>query len=281
MLKPVAVSLLAAFAAVSPQTTSAAPITVPPGLNPGDQYRLVFVTSTARDATSTNIADYNAFVSTTANSVAELFALATDWTSIASTATVDARDNTSTNPALDAGMPIYRLDGVRLATSNSDLWDDVLEASLSVNEHGATIPQTFVWTGTLPDGTGHDQYHLGSPSGFVLTGQSSDPFAPWIAASGDSAIGSLPVYAISGVLTVVPEPGTMVLASLAAVVVSLMWLGRGWKRRVEIQLITIPCNQMPAISATPAARRSSFRSTFRRARASSTSKTARSVAGRT
>ena len=36
--------------------------TVPTGLNGGDQYRLVFVTSTTRDATSSDIADYNAFV---------------------------------------------------------------------------------------------------------------------------------------------------------------------------------------------------------------------------
>ena len=45
----------------------AAPITLPTGLNPGDQYRLGFVSSTTRDATSQNIADYNDFVTATAN----------------------------------------------------------------------------------------------------------------------------------------------------------------------------------------------------------------------
>ena len=36
--------------------------TVPTGLNIGDQYRLVFVTSTTRDAASTDISVYNTFV---------------------------------------------------------------------------------------------------------------------------------------------------------------------------------------------------------------------------
>jgi hypothetical protein len=85
----------------------AVPITAPPGLDPGDQYRLAFVTSTLRDATSANIADYNAYVTTVANAVPELLALATTWTAIGSTASVDARDNTGTNPNVEAGVPIF------------------------------------------------------------------------------------------------------------------------------------------------------------------------------
>ena len=34
----------------------------PPGVAPGDPFRLIFVTSTNRDATSSNIDDYNRFV---------------------------------------------------------------------------------------------------------------------------------------------------------------------------------------------------------------------------
>jgi len=65
----------------------------PPGLNIGDQYRLVFVTSGTRNAQSSNIADYNSFVTAQANQNAVLSALNTTWTVIGSTATVDARDN--------------------------------------------------------------------------------------------------------------------------------------------------------------------------------------------
>jgi hypothetical protein len=77
---------------------SAAPITVPTGLNPGDTYRLAFLTSKFRDATSTTIADYNAFVTGVANGVPELAALGTTWRVIGSTQLVAATDNTDTSP---------------------------------------------------------------------------------------------------------------------------------------------------------------------------------------
>ena len=63
---------------------------VPTGLNAGDTYHLVFVTSTTRNATSTNIADYDAFV----NNVADLASNAQlgdiNWKVIGSTSSVDA-----------------------------------------------------------------------------------------------------------------------------------------------------------------------------------------------
>ena len=73
------VRAVAAIALCGLTTTGAmaAPVTAPTSLNVGDQYRLVFVTSAVRDATSTNIADYNAFVSGVANGQAELAALGT------------------------------------------------------------------------------------------------------------------------------------------------------------------------------------------------------------
>jgi hypothetical protein len=92
----------------------AQPTTVPSGLSPGDKYRLAFVTSTTRDATSSDIADYNAFVTAVANTVPALTELGTTWTAIGSTAAVDARDNTNTNPGNAEGVPIYLLDGTLL-----------------------------------------------------------------------------------------------------------------------------------------------------------------------
>ena len=49
--------------------SDASTLTIPPGLNAGDTYRLVFVTSNTTTATSTNIADYNAFVTSAADAV--------------------------------------------------------------------------------------------------------------------------------------------------------------------------------------------------------------------
>ncbi len=94
---------------------SAVPITVPTDLNPGDQYRLAFVTSTITNPFSSDIETYNSYVTGRANTVPELVALGTTWKVIGSTAATDARDNTHTNPFLDrVGVPLYMLDDSRL-----------------------------------------------------------------------------------------------------------------------------------------------------------------------
>ena len=67
------------------------PITVPTGLSVGDQYRLVFVTSTTHQATSSDINSYNSIVDALGDTVIE-----SDWKVIGSTLTVDAIDNTAT-----------------------------------------------------------------------------------------------------------------------------------------------------------------------------------------
>ena len=96
---------------------------LPSGLSPGDQYRLVFVTSGARDASSANIEDYNDFVKSYGDQ-----AVVSNWKAIVSTATVDARDNTSSNPTTDGvGVPIYNLMGELVADDYSDLWGGELK----------------------------------------------------------------------------------------------------------------------------------------------------------
>ena len=151
--------LLAAFAVASLGLASeslAVPITVPTGLSPGAQYRLAFVTSTTRDATSSNIADYNAFVTATANAVPELAALGTTWTAIASTSSVYAQDNTSTNPGI-TGVPIYLLNDTLLASDNANLWggwgSSPLVNPLRYDENAVLLGDVYVWTGTDADGS--------------------------------------------------------------------------------------------------------------------------------
>ena len=69
----------------------------PMGLEPGDQFRLMFVTEGTRDATSAVIGDYNAFVSSEALLPGSLVRdLDAQWFAIASTADVSAIVNTGT-----------------------------------------------------------------------------------------------------------------------------------------------------------------------------------------
>ena len=134
-------------------SVSYADIFLPDGLSPGDKYRIVFVTSGTRDATSSNINDYNTHVNTAANAVGAVTAPLnqTDWKAIGSTASINALVNTGTN---SVGVPIYLVDGTSLvASDNADLWDGELLSTIDLDEFGMTI-SSFVWTGTSSDGTG-------------------------------------------------------------------------------------------------------------------------------
>ncbi|MCZ6699364.1 MAG: hypothetical protein O7D94_10580 [Planctomycetota bacterium] len=171
LLKGAVIATVAVVVTVG--SVAAAPITTPTGLLPGDQYRLAFVTSTTRDATSTVIGVYNTFVTGVANAVPELLALGTTWTAIGSTSAVDARDNTSTNPITsDPSVPIYLLNDTLLATGNADLWGGSIANPLKINEQGVAAPR-------VPRGPGPKmtalplEYSLGTP-GLVKIGFSDD-----------------------------------------------------------------------------------------------------------
>ena len=189
----------------------AIPITVPSGLNVGDQYRLAFVTSTFLNPYSSDIETYNSFVSARANTVAELVALGTTWKAIGSTATVDARDNTNTNPSSDGvGVPIYLLNDLRLADDNADLWGSGLDTRFRVTESGGVWLSDGVWTGTSATGEGSSV--LGSSTPRIGWAQAINS-AQWVSYTDLGTNWSHPVYALSGVLTVVPEPSTGLLVS--------------------------------------------------------------------
>ena len=182
-------------------------VIVPPDLGPGESYRLVFVTDGIRDAFSTNIEDYNSFVTDQANLNMSLFDLDTTWKAVGSTPTVDARDNTGTNPNLSLGVPIYRLDGVNVAENNMDLWDGTLNARI-----GLPPGSSFVFTGTTIDGTAGPS-PLGG--GGATVGSSDTEFRDWTFALPDEA-GQNPLYALSGVITTVPEPSSLLLLGIGA-----------------------------------------------------------------
>jgi hypothetical protein len=225
---------IAAFAVAS-HAASAAVVTIPTGLNPGDQYRLTFVTSATRDATSTNIADYNAFVTSAVNSVPALAALGTTWRAIASTHSIDARDNTGTNWTVDpVGVPIYALSDSLVATSNLDFWDGSHAISLRVTEMDTLIDRD-VWTGSTIDGT--EYYALGE-SFQSHYGRSTSAASPWIHYYQLNNFYPASLYAMSDVLTVpaVPEPGSLALAGLAAAGLAAASLGRRRLRRQSLDL---------------------------------------------
>ena len=129
---------------------------VPSGLVVGDQFRLIFVSSTGRDASSESIDAYNTWIqSLAAAGHADIQRYYSTFTVVGSTAADDARDNTQTTyTSSDKGVPIYWLNGNKVADQYEDFydgdWDD--EANRKT-EAGTASSDTTIRTGSDPDGT--------------------------------------------------------------------------------------------------------------------------------
>jgi alpha-galactosidase len=176
----------------------------------GDQYRLVFHTSATTAATSADIATYNAWVQGLADaSPLNIGAIyGATWKVIGSTAAVDARDNTSTNPAVNgSGHAIFLLDGSTLVAINyADLWDGAIQNIINITEQGTTWAY-WPWTGTLTDGTAGTGGSAGNPLG--STGQvgqgnaSSTTDWVWRVWTMDPPEYLMPMYALSDPLVII------------------------------------------------------------------------------
>jgi hypothetical protein len=134
----VAVFALAPAAVLADGTAVASraePMTAPGGYPA--KYRLMFITSTITNASSTDISFYNTFVNDVANNLGGntgsiVAGLGVTWRCIGSTETVGARTNSKTLKTTDGGydadwdVPIYTFSGELLADSNAHVWDGAL-----------------------------------------------------------------------------------------------------------------------------------------------------------
>ena len=179
----------------------------------GGEFRLLFLTNTWRDATTANIADYDAHVqdsiagSHTGGSHPAIIPYSDAFKVVGSTPTVNARDHI--DPGRDTA--IYWLNGPRVARDTagffSSSWENWSEhdrrtaASVSVVDGDTRVD--WHWSGTQPDGTKHALSSMGS-SGHVVRGQSfeeGEARNPWVGASttrveSHSILGISPVFRI-------------------------------------------------------------------------------------
>ncbi len=220
---------LSAFFSVFALSLSATPIVVPQTLSVGQHYRLIFVTSGFRDATSTDITVYNTFVNDQANLSPTLQALNTTWYAIASTPGTNAIDNIHISP----NSAIYNLQGENVAAgeASGQLFSDSLLHPIRYDQSG-TSTVASVWTGSATIGLG--TYTLGGLiSGFgnyAIYGNSQAQDSSWMLDNIADERTSLHFYAISGDLVVTaPEPGTVTLLGAGA---TLLWALK--KRRSAI-----------------------------------------------
>ncbi len=258
-------ALLTVFGTVVGISNASAVSFIPSELLPGDEYRLVFVTQGRSNATSSNINTYNNFVTNTANAPGAVgnlleqadLCVTCEWKAIASTATVNAIDNTSTNfDNVNKGVPIYLVSDspnmisslTKIADNYEDLWDGSLDASIDRSERGIpqfqpTIQPSYVWTGTDSGGMAKPGVlALGSnqsSAGFYnFSGTTGGPLDErWIDdSSGLSPFPSgfnLRVYGISEILTVksnsVPEPSSLIGLGM----LTTLAIGTNFKRKLN------------------------------------------------
>ena len=142
----------------------------PADIGAGGQFRLMFVSSTSQDATSTNITDYNRFVRSRAGSAAEISSYARHFNALVSTELVNARENTFTRVA-DTEAPIY---WVRSGAVDADsrVVDDYAKlyagtwstgtAGYSESGSSVALDSNRFWTGTEVGGETDSSGFLGA-----------------------------------------------------------------------------------------------------------------------
>ena len=175
----------------------------PDDVDPGEEFRLLFITSARVDATAPDMRVYNQFVQGLAsNGHGDIQRLGLHFRAVGCTQAVDALTNANLG---GTGVPIYYLNGGKMADDYADFLDgswDTSSAGSGREETGdaVTTANPIVWSGCDDNGqtrSGHN--YLGSPITLVThsypyTGQGGLD-------SGFSGLNSFsnPLYAISPV----------------------------------------------------------------------------------
>ena len=188
---------------------------IPTGLGPGDSFRLLFIGTSNRNASSSDIDVYNTFVQNlvAASGHADIKALSGTFRMLGSTEDVDARDNTGTT---GTGVPIYWLGGAQVADDYADFYDgDWDEEATGARETGASVTigtNWEIWTGSAHDGTEAMHASLGtsralgnSGNHWVMHGNPNGSGGP-IEGSTAARSENKGVYGLSGVFTVSDQP---------------------------------------------------------------------------
>ncbi|MYG28461.1 MAG: hypothetical protein F4213_21000, partial [Boseongicola sp. SB0677_bin_26] len=176
----------------------------------GEQFRLLIVTSTTRNAQSSTIGDYDTHVQ---NAVAaghtDIQSYSSGFKAVGCTGSVDARDHTSTTYTEEnLGIPIFYLDGDKVADNYKDFYDGTWNSQSPKNESGNSSSATRVWTGCESDGTEHSSYPLGDSTS-VQRGNPSSAIRNFaLSQIWTSGRNSSPLYGLSGVFQVAGEANT-------------------------------------------------------------------------
>ena len=129
----------------------------PTGFVGGQKFRLLFVTAANYSPAETDIEKYNDYVQDQASfsdAPADIRAYHSHFRVLGSTADVDARDNTRTNPNDYASVPIYWMGGDKVADNYNDFYDGSWDSETWTASNGVSSSNARnFWTGSNNDGT--------------------------------------------------------------------------------------------------------------------------------
>ncbi len=182
----------------------------PSGLAAGTKFRLLFITSTSRDGTATDIATYNTFVQTAAKAGHSAISdsCGNKFKVVGSTSSVDARVNTDSE-STDTGALIYWLNGDKAADNYGDFYDGGWDSTSATDESGSFNNGINVWTGSNSDGT-KSSYYLGRATP-PLVRHGSRTGTP-LSHGNNSRTSISPFYGLSPVFTVGAAPTLSITA---------------------------------------------------------------------
>ena len=196
---------------VAPDDVAVVPLDwspIPGRVLQGQQFRLLFVTSTTRDASSTDIGDYNTFVQNRAAAGHDdIREYQSGFRVVGSTADVDARDNTATT---GTGVPIYWLNGNKVADNYADFYDGTWadEVALRYESGDLRSDSNAIGTGSRHDGTEDTRFGgraLGATN--VRIGEpNSEDYGP-LESTAHQNTGSFRFYGLSQIFQVEGLPG--------------------------------------------------------------------------
>ena len=192
---------------------------VPTGLEVGDTFHLVFITSPVDTINSEwNLTQLNAHVNDIANNTggysgSVVASQGLTWYAIAS----DTNVNANVNALVSA--PVYRVDGVRVATGFADIWDGSIEATISVTEQNTTFTG-LTRTGSNSDGTKSSRpFGLPLPAGRIDRGSGNAIDTSWIVNGNEGGGVRRNAFALSEEIQIVPEPGSLALLGLGGLLI--------------------------------------------------------------
>ena len=185
---------------------------IPEGVEPGDSFRLLFVSKTKRTAGSTSVLDYNNIVRSWAGNVDCFSGFSDQFLALLSTSAVDARDNTVTT---GTGVPIYWVKGRKVADNYADFYDNSWDSRRAQHEDGTrmtpgagkTLSDILIWTGSGSNGTKDSDSPVGAAT--VITGKmvrGDELHGPTLGVTTGATPSQYQFYGMSPVITVRPPP---------------------------------------------------------------------------